>query len=354
MEVIIRLPIKCVARSMCVCKQWHNLISSVCIPLIKSTLPHALLFSVGTRLPKPVKGPMMLAWLNFPNQDLTSLIDLCHNLPFTPSPLEFLDCCNGSFLFFCRSMAQFFVWNPITEQCLSIPNSPHNDIPATAALFFHPHCKICYICETFPLIVNIFSIQTRRWSVHISHVQPSSVTKKLIMRHVFVDGSLYRVSANGYLLGIDINQLRVQTLELPKVINTKNHPIGCMGKSQDRLHYAWEDRKSQIMVWMLGEGGITDGWVLKYTIPRQYILEHPLYRNSVGFNFCSVLAFDPTSNIFFIGSCMEVFRYDPGNKKLDAVCRLKDGTFICSGQYLVYPFSPSLTTLDAPSQSINN
>ncbi|KAF5180623.1 hypothetical protein FRX31_029789 [Thalictrum thalictroides] len=67
----------------------------------------------------------------------------------------------------------------------------------------------------------------------------------------------------------------VRAIELPKIV-IRDDPIGCLGVSQGSLHYAWDDGKSQMLIWTLGEGSATEEWLLKHTICFQYFLEHPL------------------------------------------------------------------------------
>lgn len=129
--------------------------------------------------------------------------------------------------------------------------------------------------------------------------------------------------------------MHAQATELPKDVTARSHPMGWIVISQGRLHYSWNDLESKITVWMQGEGGITDQWVLNYTIYKEYITSHPLCYHLKGESWFSILAFDPTLNVVFFGNLMELIRYDPCTQRLEIICALKSGTFIANAEYQV-------------------
>ncbi|KAL5702402.1 hypothetical protein ACHQM5_027624 [Ranunculus cassubicifolius] len=205
-------------------------------------------------------------------------------------------------------MRQYYVCNPATEQWFDIPDSPIEP-PICGALIFYPHYKVVHISRLSPFTMSIFSPETREWTEHTLHLEPSIVIYGLVKaRTVFVDSSLYMLSASGYLLKIDMKRICARAIELPEIVLRGEHPIGCIGMSQGRLHYSWGN-----MVWMLDDAG---EWALKH------IIGQPLCNNSTI--YYPVFAFDPKSDVLFVGNTKRIYRFDPYTKVLEAVCKLND------------------------------
>ncbi|KAF5188033.1 Vacuolar protein sorting-associated protein 41-like protein [Thalictrum thalictroides] len=78
---------------------------------------------------------------------------------------------------------------------------------------------------------------------HAPFSEPSLAQAPLSLRYIYFDGSFYRLSVAGYPLKFSVNQKSVQTFQLPKIVE-REIPIGCLGVSQNRLHYAWDDQIS--------------------------------------------------------------------------------------------------------------
>ncbi|KAF9592551.1 hypothetical protein IFM89_015572 [Coptis chinensis] len=340
----------------CVSRSWHHVVSTICIPKITSLPVYGLLFNTRRILDGPgiEKGPWSFACINAFNEKVslpnTSLVESClgRSLPFDPSPDSFLDCCNGMLLFFDRSSMQFYVCNPSTEQYIAIPNCPWSRFaPVDGALFFDPHFKVVNILGSHPRL-NIFSRATGQWSVYNIHLDPCVSDCFWSPRFVFLDGSLYKLAMSGHLMIIDVEQIAFRAIKLPDIV-LENDFIGCLGVSQGILHYSWTDEESSnLRVWMLVRRCHSDEWVLKHTFSLEYCYTHPLY----NFSWFSVFAFHPTSDMLFVSNLAELFCYDPGTKKLERICRLRDDSVLFSGQFLVFPFSVNLTPLCASEKEI--
>ncbi|KAL2464997.1 Protein kinase domain-containing protein [Abeliophyllum distichum] len=61
---------------------------------------------------------------------------------FEHNPEDILDCCNGLFLLASRSSnpTQYYVTNPTTSECITIPVNPLHDNFEYALLAFDPTC----------------------------------------------------------------------------------------------------------------------------------------------------------------------------------------------------------------------
>ncbi|KAL5702433.1 hypothetical protein ACHQM5_027653 [Ranunculus cassubicifolius] len=348
LEIIGRLSIKHMIRSKSVSKLWYRLISDICNP----NMLHALLFNHFIR-PPPVREirPWSFVSLKSPNRHkITHLTELCSFLPYVPTPNEFLDCSNGFVLLFCESLDSFYVCNPSTEQYLVIPRyKSHKGIPRSGVLIFDPQCKIMNIHLSKPLIMDMISTETGEWNVHTLPIDSAVNEKSIIKRYIYSDGSVYMLAKSGQLLKFGIKQVGVQAIELPKVV-MRNRPIGNIGMFQGRLHYAWDDAESQMFVWILSEGVHGHDWVVKYTMCHKYFIEHPLCSNLDDASMFMVYAFDPASDVLFVGNFTGMYQYDPRTERLECLFRLKDGKFILACMYFVYPFWPNLSTMEALSQ----
>ncbi|KAF9594516.1 hypothetical protein IFM89_031634, partial [Coptis chinensis] len=355
-EIISKLPIKHMIGCQSVSRLWHHVISSICIPKITSSPVYGLIFNTCIPFPKCKMGTWSFACINAFSEKVgspnTSLVESClgRRLPFDPSPNSLLDCCNGMLLFFDRSSMQFYVYNPSTEQYIAIPNSPRRGGPPDGALFFDPHFKIVHVSGLSPRL-NIYSQATRKWSVYNLDLDPCVVDSFWSPRYVFLDGFLYKLSMSGHLVIIDLQQIDSQAIKLPDLV-VAGDLIGCLGVSQGILHYSWADKQSNMSVWMFVQRGDTKEWVLKHTISLEYRYKHPVLNNDRDFLWFSVFAFHPTSDMLFAGNLGELFCYDPGTKRLERICRLREDTVIYSGQCLVFPFSVNLTPLCAPLKEI--
>lgn len=141
-EILSRLSTKQLVSCKSVSKLWCTLISTICIHRLKSSPPHAIIFRCRT-IKK--KGPWSFVSMDSPNPHITNVIQLCPFLPFIPSPEEFLNYCNGCFLFYHQPWKLFYLCNPSTKQYIGIPSMPFDKTPDTGALLFDPHCQVVYI-----------------------------------------------------------------------------------------------------------------------------------------------------------------------------------------------------------------
>ncbi|KAF5204542.1 hypothetical protein FRX31_005872 [Thalictrum thalictroides] len=352
-EIICKLPIKHMVSCKSVSKLWHKLIANVCIPRIKSCSVFGLLYSTSpvSFLDNNVtnkRGPWSFSCINASDHiNNTSLVESCLGgiLPFRPAPYDFLDCCDGLLLFFNPSSMQYYVCNPSTQQYVTIPNSPQENIPQIAFLSCDQNYRVVYICG-LPLTMNIYSLTSREWEVFTLDIEPSIAEAPMSIRYISFEGSFYRLSVAGYLVKFNVNQKGVQTFELPKIV-VRDVPIGCLGVSQGRLHYAWDDQVSQMMVWVLDESGHPEQWVLKHNICLQFFEKHPL-RTNLHERLClSVHAFHPTSDVLFVGNSSGILSYDTNTRRLETIFTLGSDRLIYSPEYAVYVFSVNLTPLGA-------
>lgn len=192
----------------------------------------------------------------------------------------------------------------------------------------------------------VFSLETEAWVVHSLQLDRSVLDPGVSKRRITADGLVYMLAASGHLLKLDVKDISAQAIKLPVTL-VEGLPVGCIGMSRGRLHYAWEDIEYQVIVWVLGEGA-THEWFLKHAINHQYFVNHPICQNQDEEFYFSLYAFHPDSDVVFGGNHRGIYQYDLCTKRLQCVCRLNKRTFI--GNPHVFPFSCNLTSLGALSQ----
>ncbi|KAF5205335.1 hypothetical protein FRX31_005079, partial [Thalictrum thalictroides] len=193
--------------------------------------------------------------------------------------------------------------------------------------------------------MSIFSPETKEWASHSLDLDPTSVQSSWVVRSIFFNGSLYKLSLPRHLLKFDTDQMGVRAIEFPNIV-VRDDRIGCLGVLQGSLHYAWDDEELQMLVWMLGEGGPTEEWLLKHTIWLHSAVASVIHR-------FLVYAFHPSSDLLIVGNMSGIYRFDHATKRLENIIRLETEAFVYGGQYLIFLFSPNLSSLDSFSGSIN-
>ncbi|KAL5702500.1 hypothetical protein ACHQM5_027713 [Ranunculus cassubicifolius] len=335
LQIIIRLSnLKHMITCKLVSKLWCKLISSACIPRIISSSSsleenNALLFNTKTCI--------------------------ASMLPFIPNDL--LDCCNGFLLYVDSSCRHYYVCNPSTQECVSIPyeHGDVNCVRGTSALVFDPYYKIVHVSRGDRLAIHIYSSKTCEWVMRYVRLEAEIVGSDWSPRCVFFSGSVYQLSASGHMLVFGVSDnVGCQAIKLPKSV-ARGGTVGCLGESGGFLHYGldrWDGHETKLRIWKFLEDMSSHQWILRHVICLQYFKEHPLCSVNRSFTFLTIYAFHPTSKKIFVGNDAGMFLYDLCTKSMEKICKLSKENK-ADGQYIVFPFEINMATLDAVSQGIS-
>ncbi|KAJ0972153.1 hypothetical protein J5N97_020112 [Dioscorea zingiberensis] len=317
-EILTKLPLKSLFRLTSVSKQWQRLISdrylSNKLPLMLSGVYH-FPHNAKTGVEKP-----RFAWLSENGFEDMSLSFFPFNLSST-----IIDCCHGLLLFYSSLHGRFYVCNPILKKWFQLPKlgkSNHLSI-----LAFDPRHAARYrvVCFTGWLAqgaeIEIYSSETGEWAAGLLHWGVDTDRMSATMR--YFDGVLYVLALPQFVVGINLEGMSCQQIELPEMVKHD----GCVGKSGGLLHYSSNNGK-QINIWTLN----SSKWSLKHSISFQFTVEEPL-------EMVNFLGFHPELDIVYLWVPGKIVSYNLMNKRFDVVCEfgleLKDAYLI---QMWLHPF----------------
>ncbi|XP_059625410.1 F-box protein At5g07610-like [Cornus florida] len=371
-EILCRLPEKPLIRFKCVCKSWDYLISAFCLPRV--SLPLCGLFFRTYALPphmplitrhasKPSRDAFYSNLRRFDNEELidyVSVEDNCGisgggggfvdseflaNLPFqTTNANDFLDSCNGLFLFFNSFDFRYYVCNPVMKQYVPIPKAHcHQQHHCYAALAFNPSESLCYRvvriarCEMEnKLVLDIYCSNTEQWVRHRVQIDSCINGRSWIRHAVYFHGALYQLSLSKHLFRFDLNEVGVHAVELPLTENANRNRIGCIGVLMGRLCYA-RKTPTTLFIWSLEGDCKAVEWALKYRINmasliNDLVLSKGLFRSR--FLWFQPFAFHPTSDVIFLSIPLRILSYDLKRQRLEEVYKPRRGVIV-EGQH--YP-----------------
>uniref|UniRef100_A0A803MVR8 F-box domain-containing protein n=1 Tax=Chenopodium quinoa TaxID=63459 RepID=A0A803MVR8_CHEQI len=356
-----KLSEKDLMRCKCVSKEWHRIITHVCIPKLSIEAP---VFGVYFRIARftcklrkvtsisppdvkmqlhnrmayddsvhsidcsPLKVHPQRAFRSCALYDTSACESMYYAsiLPFDHRGPDFLDCCNGLLLFVRCPKPQFYVCNPAIKQCVPIPLPPPTiHLPSLyASLAFDPsesiHFRIVISSlTTQPQCLHIFYSQTGEWMTHEIEVKlllPHDCFR--LLRHcVYFKGMLYRLSLYHRILCFDLETKKACIFASPNKV--QDTLPGCLGVLAGSLSYAKEEC-GHLWVWLRDSHSEPSVWILKYKISLAHICDLASRISIKCFNvWLHPYAFHPKSDILFVGSARSLMMYHLDSDHMEIV-----------------------------------
>ncbi|KAL2482207.1 putative F-box protein [Forsythia ovata] len=207
-----------------------------------------------------------------------------------------LDCCNGLFLLASRSsnLIQYYVTNPTTSECITIPVNPLHGNFEYASLAFDPtvtlHYKIIRFARINPsLILDVLPSETGDWACHTIALEPMLDLGLWIQTSVYLNGVLYRLSVAKYLVCINLKLkehtktnviLKARAIELPH--KDKFDRSGSIGTSRGALLY-FNNENDRILIWMFDD----DKFSTLISVAFSFTIMKYIYYKNIAHNSCS-------------------------------------------------------------------
>ncbi|OMO76559.1 hypothetical protein CCACVL1_15588 [Corchorus capsularis] len=378
-EILCRLPPKNLITSKCVCKSWNRLITDVCVPNFSKTASlGGFFFRVGKRL--AYRDRCILHFVSYDGKCLSANTTVVESisalLPFKFNFKNLMHSCNGLLLFVDfapGSVPQYYVCNPLTKQCIEIPRNIEcerlasesdcgEQVQIFAALAFDPwkscHYKVVSFnnwrnyCLKKTVNFDVFSSDTGEWVSHTMPLDAPIYEYELgwIRNVVYLNGVVYQISGEKYLLQFDINKLNARATELPKrdAIDT----FGLIGVSGNHLHYS-SRVDSTLFVWFLGDHS---RWVLKHSLSMDYIYDNRpfLAQCTPRDTFLRAWAFDPNSEAIYFGYVRAILRYQVESRVLEVVHTIEFDKNAPSSNYVMIPYFPCVVILKGIPNSLQS
>ncbi|XP_020596251.1 F-box protein At2g23160-like [Phalaenopsis equestris] len=312
-EILTKLPLKCIYRYKCVSRSWRLLIADRYVakrlPLILSGVFYRC--GAGESKPEPRYGCNSNG--SFQETDFSYL-------PFNHNS-SIIDCSNGLLLFYRSIPSAFHVCNPTTKTWVALPKPRgKNQLSILAfdpykSLYFKVVCFSGWLAQGGQL--EIFSSETGKWVRHSLHWGVD--TNKLSASMHYFDGVLYVLAHPGHVACIDLERMCCRVIELPEDIE---HDV-CLGNSGGFLHCAMYDA-NELRIWVLK--GLK--WALKNRVSVSEILKldgecrdmvPTGFRDHGQFNF---MAFHPKEEVVYLWVMGKLVSYDVCRKRFGLVWEL--------------------------------
>uniref|UniRef100_A0A803LRY4 F-box domain-containing protein n=1 Tax=Chenopodium quinoa TaxID=63459 RepID=A0A803LRY4_CHEQI len=384
-NILVKLSEKDLIRCKCVSKEWHRIITHVCVPRLSVEAPVSGVYFRIAQLPgslghlttySPQKVKKLL-FDHIKSDDSVHIMDgaplkdeksgfegmsYASILPFDHRGPDFLDCCNGLLLFVHRPKPRFYVCNPAIKQCVPIPLPPPTlHLPSLyASLAFDPsesiHYRIVILSlTTQPQYLLIFCSQTGEWMTHEVQVRlPVPYECFRMVRHcVYFKGMLYRLSLPDKILCIDLESKTIHIIASPDERNI-SLPRGCFGVLAGSLSYAKREY-GHLWVWLLDNHSKQGEWILKYKIAFSHIYELALSLYFATFTiWIHTFAFHPKSNIIFLGSARSLMMYDLSSGHMELVQSNAISDIHCGSLFSLFTYRHTLITLKSWCRTPND
>ncbi|PKU62869.1 F-box protein At5g49610-like [Dendrobium catenatum] len=313
MEILTKLPVKCIYRCKCVSRSWRRLIAdryvTAGLPLIFSGMFYRSV--LGALKFKPKYGCNCNG--SFQETDF-SYLPFYHNS-------SIIYCSNGLLLFYSRILSVFHVCNPTTKIWAALPKprgKSHHSILAFDA-YKSPYYKVVCFSGTQAQggQLEVFSSETGQWVEHNLNWGVDTNNLSDIM-HYF-HGVLYVLAFPGHVACIDLEKMCCSVIELPEDIKINVF----LGNSGGFLHCAINDG-NELRIWVLQ--GMK--WVLKNRVSISRILKwngdcrdmsYIAFWRHERFNF---LAFHPKEDVVFLWVLGKLVSYDLCKNRFGLVCEL--------------------------------
>ncbi|XP_060200526.1 putative F-box/kelch-repeat protein At1g15680 [Lycium barbarum] len=354
-EVLSRLPLKCVFRYKCVSKRCRFLISS---PSFAS-----LYISRASLLPQPwtiltntlyVKGVNYLVQSFLPDLFVDNMVHTRFStihFPYIVRPegkqYKIVAVSDGLVLYesdMSVEVSDYHIYNAITGHCVALPRtSTRFGYVSTGFLTKSEGGSLtsykvvrfdCQFGESYMLKFEVFSSETGRWRKVVVHMD-RAIEIVWLRRPVALNGKLHWIDRRHGILAFDpfsnINQCRVIGLPADideQCIDARNNgsPV-LLDVHQGRLRYTEVSVKP---VYPFGFSGFSV-WVLDEYDSSSWILQHRVKIRDISFEDClsskalngiipTPIAFHPLdANVFYLGFGDTVVSYDMKTLKLNAL-----------------------------------
>ncbi|KAL3643391.1 hypothetical protein CASFOL_014206 [Castilleja foliolosa] len=373
-QILFRLPVKALVRFKSVSKAWYFIISRICIQYTRPAVDGLFLrtyhpfknqYQYISRTPRnpllthffsdqlPEKWCLReVVFGNFASlsgeEEVNSrkaqvfgwkeCID-SFRLPFKPDPDDLIASCNGLLLFVDIDSSRYYVSNPLTRQCVSIPPPPWTQKSRLyAALAFDPskssHYKVVRFAwpTTQPdMVLDIYSSADKSWSSHSLQLDPRITTRNMIRPATYFDGAFFRLSVTWHVVRFDVrDQVSVGVIQLPSSYKECNRLMGSMGLLKGSLSYA-NDCFDMLHIWSLENIYGENIWNLRYKI-NIHDLTCGLVLHRECAPACSEwigpIAFHPSANVVYLGTSIVILRYNLENNKLEELTRIEEDSFL--------------------------
>ncbi|KAH6801609.1 hypothetical protein C2S51_033055 [Perilla frutescens var. frutescens] len=294
-----------------------------------------------------------------------------YGLPFCPDPGDFLGCCNGLLLFVninnnTVNQNQYYVSNPWTRQCVSIPPLPlpyqkqKGHVYLFAALAFDPdrspHFKIVrfeMLRDRPEVVLDVYSSAQGSWTRHSVTMGLRFCKNPCIRAATYFEGALFRLSQYYGLIRFgDFDDFAtVRRIPLPLSYGECQGIIGCVGVLMGELCYG-HGYGGVARIWSLHDHDRAGTWELRNTVNISDDLSRGVNR-AFGFD-CSKwvepVAFHPNANVIYLGSPLVVLAYDLENDEFEVLFRNEDDhhQFLPASYYPTFPYVRHLAPFPTP------
>ncbi|WCJ37165.1 F-box and associated interaction domains-containing protein [Euphorbia peplus] len=287
-DILLRLPLKCLLQSKCVCKWWNHLIRD---PLFIS--------SYSRRNPQhQISGFFLQKFLFLELYSRLEFIRFEGEVDASPQPsLSFIQddkgvciqsSCNG--LLLCSSFRcheedrKYYICKPTTKQYQLLPELNCKTVFAIDIAYdprLSPHYKIICICNSNQLVnhwqIKIYDAATSSWRVSGNPVIISHDLLTLHSRGVFWKGALHWVGTRNSLLRFEIQREHVVKIPMPAMPDRRSErKIGYFGESGGHLYLIEINRAPTIVFNVIEMRSNLSGWSVKYQVDlRRVALSYP-------------------------------------------------------------------------------
>jgi hypothetical protein len=301
-EVILKLPVKSVARSKCVAKNWCAAISD---DHLRRRLP--LQMSVVYFPADDDQGGPRVACAS---GDQLEDCDLGF-FPFRDGAVV-CDACNGLLLLRSPGAARFFVADPVTRRWVALPPPSRGAMLSVLAFdpFASPHR---YHVLNFTgwrdrgAELEVFSSEAWAWAVRDAEF--GGAADFLCGSVHFYDGAVYLLAPDtDRAVRVDVagaDELACTVVELPEPVDGD----GRVAHSGGRLHYVIGDGEV-LKVWVLDEGR---QWRLKHAVK---VVDDVVEGGSGGGGEVRFLEMHPEKDAVYVWSPWKLVEYDLARKEV--------------------------------------
>ncbi|KAI3930385.1 hypothetical protein MKX01_003413 [Papaver californicum] len=265
-DILCRLPIKCLIVFKCISKSWNKLISDVCLPRISADICVLNLYSGRCRRLDDAYC------FSEKRPELNYVGSIPRDKDYDTRYFQ-IDCCNELSLYKEVSVCHYLVVNLATNQCFSIPEPLEAAKENFAAIVFDPvqsnDYKIVLPCPYIdPPMLDVFSSEFGKWHLLFAGSDnPKHWLIKWAKKAVYLDGKLYILTLRKkrFIVQFDLKSATVsaQVIEVP----CRTRRSGLIGQSRGVLYYTNYDKEYRLSMWQFDHHSTTGSiWILKHCI----------------------------------------------------------------------------------------
>ncbi|GER40532.1 F-box family protein [Striga asiatica] len=279
-------------------------------------------------------GPKLLAW----EECLGS-----SKLPFKPSPDDLVSSCNGLLLFVDIETSRYYVSNPMTGQCVPIPQPAWaQERLLFAALAFDPSRSSSYTVVRFAwrttkpeMVLDVYTSADKSWSSHELQLDPCMTRLNMMRPATYFEGALFRLSLTWHVVRFNFYRelAGVRVAPLPLSYKQCKGLMGSMGVLAGKLCYS-NEFEDMLHVWSLGDCSFdvksSCPWELRYRIDiydltRGMVLSGDWPPIS---KWVETVAFHPSANVLYLGTPRVILTYDLESNNLEELTRIERDGFL--------------------------